>query len=217
VLKVPGIIKQTGFGYYDSQMTIGKFTVYANSADQQYTALWRTLEQINSLGLETIAWNDENPNGTTSSTLAHSKTLIGVLPTEKNGFIIVHSIPKYPAFVGNNVNQTISSSELVYGQHLLCMTTSLANLENIAAKLLIIHPDIYHATIGSWSPNLYRLGQKNFGNSSNTFENLAIVLGSVTSVRTIYKNNMINSSIFEDGLNNYLKSTILAETWGRPL
>lgn len=37
--------------------------------------------------------------------------------------------------------------------------------------------------------------------------------------KVIFKNgnNSKNSSIFEDGLNHYLKSPIIAETWGRPL
>jgi len=43
------------------------------------------------------------------------------------------------------------------------------------------------------------------------------VLGGVTSVRTIYKNNAINCSIFEDGINFYLQSKLVAQTWGRPL
>lgn len=90
------------------------------------------------------------------------------------------------------------------------MTVPIANLEAMAAKLLIIHPDIYFSSIANWSPNLYRLGQKNFGNSSNSFENYALVLGSVTSVKSIYKNNVLNCSIFEDGLNNYLKSKLQA-------
>lgn len=33
----------------------------------------------------------------------------------------------------------------------------------------------------------------------------------------IFKNGGINASIFEDGLNNWLESPLIAETWGRPL
>lgn len=128
--------------------------------------------------------------------MAHSKTVIGVLPTEKHGFIIVHSIPKYPAFIGTKVNMTINTSELIYGQHALCMTVPLTTLETMAISQLIIRPNVYHATVGSWSPSLYNLGQMNYGNSSNTFENHVMVLNLITSVKSIYKNNMVNSSIF---------------------
>lgn len=33
----------------------------------------------------------------------------------------------------------------------------------------------------------------------------------------IYKNGAVNASIFEDGLVNMLNSSLIAETWGRPL
>ena len=36
-------------------------------------------------------------------------------------------------------------------------------------------------------------------------------------MRSIYKNGFENCSIFEDGLTAYLKSNLVAETWGRPL
>jgi hypothetical protein len=101
VLKVPFKINKTGFGYYDSSMSTGKVRIYANPADEPFTALWRTLTQINTLGLQVLAWNDENPNGTTSSSLAHSKTVVGVSLTDNKGFVLDHSIPKYPAFIGS--------------------------------------------------------------------------------------------------------------------
>lgn len=44
------------------------------------------------------------------------------------GFAIIHSIPKYPAFIGNDVNATIGSNELVYGQHALCVSVSSTTL-----------------------------------------------------------------------------------------
>ena len=38
-------------------------------------------------------------------------------------------------------------------------------------------------------------------------------------MKFIFKNGnpKLNSSMFQDGLNNMLKSSLLAETWGRPL
>lgn len=36
-------------------------------------------------------------------------------------------------------------------------------------------------------------------------------------MRFIFKNGKINGSIFEDGINNMLNSSLVAETWGRPL
>ena len=36
-------------------------------------------------------------------------------------------------------------------------------------------------------------------------------------MKFIYKNGGMNGSIFEDGITNMLQSSLLAETWGRPL
>lgn len=218
VLKVPGDINKTGHGYYDSKMTTGRMLVYSNPADHQLTALWRTIDQINNAKMQLLAWNDEWPNGTVSSSAAHSKTLIAVLQSESHGIIIDHSIPKYPAILSDGrINSTIGTGQLIYGQHLLCMTTATGNIESMSQKWTILHPFIYHATIGTWSTYLYRLSQRTFGNSTNSLETFTMQIAGAVTVKTVFKNNLVNCSIFEDGLTGMLKSKIVAESWGRPL
>jgi hypothetical protein len=39
-----------------------------------------------------------------------------------HGFMIVHSMPMYPAFIDNKVNITIGDSQRIYGQHAFCFT-----------------------------------------------------------------------------------------------
>jgi len=43
-----------------------------------------------------LVWNDENPNGQTTFGGAHSKGLIAYDSKTDSGFIITHSVPKYP-------------------------------------------------------------------------------------------------------------------------
>jgi hypothetical protein len=38
-----------------------------------------------------------------------------------------------------------------------------------------------------------------------------------TQFKAIFKNGNINGSIFEDGVNNMLNSSLVSQTWGRPL
>ena len=45
-----------------------------------------------------MAWNDEHPNGSTTSSKAHSKGVIAYNASINQGFYFVHSLPKYPAF-----------------------------------------------------------------------------------------------------------------------
>ena len=109
VLKVPASINKTGYGYIDSRSADSKFTIYANPCDSEFTPLWRTLQQINGQPTQVLAWNDEWPNGNTSSTSAHSKAVIAVSKSFPNGFLLDHSIPKYPDFPNGKVNTTIAT------------------------------------------------------------------------------------------------------------
>lgn len=99
----------TGYAYFDSTMTTAKLVSYLEEPDTQGTPLWLTLNQINTLKMESIAWNDETPGGATSSSKAHSKSVYTYLPSTNLGFIYDHSIPKYPAFIGSQINITIPS------------------------------------------------------------------------------------------------------------
>lgn len=67
-----------------------------------------TLLQINSLKLENIAWNDQKPTGQTSTKSAHSKGLVAFSFDKKRGFLLSHSIPKYPAYSGDQILLTIA-------------------------------------------------------------------------------------------------------------
>lgn len=68
---VPG-----GYAYLDSTFAAPSFVIYQPEPDSPGSAMYNTLNQINTMGLQTSAWNDEMPNGTTSSTKAHSKGVL---------------------------------------------------------------------------------------------------------------------------------------------
>lgn len=50
---VPG-----GFSYFDSTYAAPSFVSYQQAADSPGTPLYNTLNQINTMGLQTSAWND---------------------------------------------------------------------------------------------------------------------------------------------------------------
>ena len=208
----------SGFAYYDSTYTAPSFVVHPENPDSVNTPMTRTLSQINTMGLQTVAWNDENPNGTTSSTKAHSKGVFAYNQVSEVGFFIDHSIPKFPSFIGSQVNTTIDSSERIYGQHVFCFSYDNNILGNLITKVLPIRPYIYTSNLNNPNSinNLMASGaiaQPDY-TSLFTYQNYTI---NGMQMKFIFKNGNINGSIFEDGLNNMLKSPILAETWGRPL
>lgn len=111
ILKVPPTIGNSGYGYYDSNTKTDQFAFINKTVDLEVSALTQTLGLINKDKLERVAWNDEKPNNQTSSSVAHSKGLIAYNKAAGRGFYIVHSIPKYPAFLDDhNINMTIGKS-----------------------------------------------------------------------------------------------------------
>lgn len=207
-----------GFGYIDSTYAAPSFVVHAEAADSANTPMTRTLSQINTMKLEAVAWNDEQPNGNTSSSKAHSKGVIAYYQKTSKGFFIVHSIPKFPAFTGWTVNTTIDSSETIYGQHVFCLSIDNVTVYDLITKILPIKPYIYAQNLNNANEinNLMTAGTIKQPDYTSTFTYRNYTVNS-TNMLFIFKNGGVNASIFEDGMNNLLKSPLLAETWGRPL
>lgn len=65
-----------GFAYFDSSYAAPSFVIHQNRADSESTPMTRTLSQINVLQMNSMAWNDQKPNGTISSVKAHSKGVL---------------------------------------------------------------------------------------------------------------------------------------------
>lgn len=208
----------SGYAYFDSTFTNSTFSIYKQNPDTLQAALGQTLQQINSLGLQTLGWNDEMPNGSTSSSKAHSKGVLAYNSAAMNGFFLCHSIPKYPAFNKLKVNISIDASEKIYAQHAFCLSTGSDVLADLITKILPTRPNLYANNLNNpnFINNLMASGQIKSPdyNSLFTYRNYTV---NQTSMKFIFKNGGLNASIFEDGLNNMLKSPILAETWGRPL
>lgn len=83
---------------------------------------------------------------------------------------------------------------------------TLKELDEIASYMLITMPFIYKSKISDTSStrNLYKLSLSLFIKNSTDFNKHEFRSPLSYNIKTIYKNNQINGSIFEDGLTNYL-------------
>ncbi len=133
----------TGYAYFDSRSAAPTLAVYTEEPDADGTPLSRTLEQIASLSMYSIAWNDQLPNGSTSSVKAHAKAIGAYDPKAESGFYIVHSVPEYPAFNGNLINKTINISQQRYGQHFMCISGDKQLMLKLIPKIIPIRPYIF--------------------------------------------------------------------------
>lgn len=138
----PGSVS-LGYFYYDSTFTNDQFLYSSQEPDSTGTALTRTITQLNNLGVKLLAWNDQTPSGSASSTKAHSKSLIGYDETTKQGVVIVHSMPEYPDIQNNIINLTISDSQSIYAQHFLCISSNSVSTVEVLTKSSIIRPNVY--------------------------------------------------------------------------
>lgn len=91
-------------------------------------------------------------------------------------------------------------------------------LYDLITKILPIKPYIYAQNLNNANEinNLMTAGTIKQPDYTSIFTYRNYTVNS-TNLLFIFKNGGVNASIFEDGLNNLLKSPLLAETWGRPL
>ena len=99
--------------------------------------------------MQTVAWNDEWPNGKTSSSKAHSKGIIAFDEIYEKGFYFGHSIPQYPDFINSTINTTIKESQSIYGQHVICISLDSAAIKDQLNRILPIKPYIYARNVNN--------------------------------------------------------------------
>lgn len=146
LLNAPGTVSE-GYLYFDSLSTQSRFKKFSQRPDATGHPINRTLSQINEMtNLDWVAWNDQNPNGSTTSVKAHSKNVLVFDKTTKDGIVIVHSMPKYPAFIQGKVDVEISDSQRVYGQHFFCFRAPGAVMNEIFTKASSTRLNIYEST-----------------------------------------------------------------------
>lgn len=137
----------SGYLYFDSLTQTSQFKKFSERPDSLDHPINRTLGQLNGQPhIKYIAWNDQNPNGSTTSVRAHSKNVLMFDERTKKGIVIVHSMPKYPPILEGIVNATIPDSQSIYGQHFCCYEVSGSAMTEIIDKSSAIRPYIYAST-----------------------------------------------------------------------
>ena len=83
-------------------------------------------------------YNDELPNGTTSSeTHAHAKGVVAFdAPLAATGFWILHSVPHYPPDPASSGGYSYPVTGVTYGQTMLCVSLPTQQADLVGRKLL---------------------------------------------------------------------------------
>ncbi|KAL4475091.1 hypothetical protein ABPG74_001787 [Tetrahymena malaccensis] len=134
----------TNYAYCDST-DCSNLAVQAQKLDDLSSSpLFNTLRQVQDITSDeyaTLFWNDEPPTFDVSTSYAHAKGFIGT--GKDNGFLVVHSTPKFPLIENGKIQLSIKSNQTIYGQHYFCISTQAFSLDQIAAAYNVDWPYVY--------------------------------------------------------------------------
>ena len=89
-------------------------------------------------------WNDQHKNGT-SSGRAHAKG--GLAYTDEGGYILDHSLPKFPLTDDNNqLKEGYALNLGTYAQHFYCIGIDKEEVENYAKMVAVARPFVLYAS-----------------------------------------------------------------------
>jgi deoxyribonuclease-2 len=164
-------------------------------------------------------YNDETPSGKTTSSGAHAK---GVIATDgENGFWLIHSIPKYPAFTAPFTWQSLySRASDIFGQSFLCISMDAKDLDAMAKQVILMQPQVFASnmpsTLASKYPNLATLVA---GKSKHRRKGESSIVDFKSSggrsFRSFAKNPSWGEDLYADLVQPDLKINMLVETWRR--
>lgn len=96
-----------------------------------------------------LFYNDQHPGGAWSATYGHSKGFFAY--DSVSAFWVQHSIPDFPMYIQNGYHYGHSQER--EGQHAICMSLSLDNLNTIAGVMRYSNGWVYNHSVGR-SPSL---------------------------------------------------------------
>lgn len=205
------------YGYMDANSPT-KLALGKDSLDTFLTgALGSTLNQIyknRSTGY--IMWNDETPDGRTTSSRGHTKGVMGF--TTDGGFLLRHSVPRFPAYRKDGYKGYPEFAHL-FGQTMICVSVKLDTLNVLASQYLINAPFVYDAlvptSIAAHFANISMMAQGMTAHARSS----AVAYQS-RGGQTFYdfaKSKGCQCELYSDVVAPEFKSDLRTLTWGRPL
>jgi len=165
------------------------------------------------------SWTDKEPvehwNDTNGVNYGHTKGLLAVQLSAKQGFYLQHSAPAFP------YNHSASPpywhfpwDQSVFAQHFYCISLALDQVE-IAAKLArFYYPYVYEAQIPSGSkgalPNMYALASFQYINGSG---NTPLTTLGGQKLTMIGKAGSEDGDLYEDYVAYTLQSGVRVQSW----
>ncbi|KAL4475090.1 hypothetical protein ABPG74_001786 [Tetrahymena malaccensis] len=187
--------------------------------DVNSSPLFKTLKQIQQVQSDqysTIFWNDQPPTQSASSTYAHAKGVMGI--GSEQGFLIVHSTPKFPEISNGNIVLGIQPNQQIYGQHYFCISTSTPELDRIASAYNVDYPFVYSgyvSKIHSQFPYFTRM-LKNIRDVEKDQDTINFKTSKGVSMIKFSKSGKWVVPFYDNVAAANLKTSLFVESWGSP-
>jgi deoxyribonuclease-2 len=177
-------------------------------------ALGHTLDQIYKGQEGYLMWNDETPDGKTSSTHAHAKGVMGY--TSTGGFLLRHSTPRFPPDRSEGYHG-LPQDEHIYGQTYLCTSVTLATLNQIAGQYLVTNLQLYGSHIPAYASSYRNITSLSQGNVAKGW-NQSVYFKSVggTTFYDMSKSKDCDCDLW-DKVALSMAQPLNVLSWGRPL
>jgi hypothetical protein len=135
--------------------------------------------------------------------------------TSTEGIYLTHSIPLFPSMTKHgSINTTVSYSETIYAQDLMCVSLSSHNLFNLLGVMALIQPVVYYKNIVLSNENVTKV-------INNVIPNLPPSVGISFNqghghFYYIAKSRYSNVHLWDNSVASFFQAGVKVESWGRP-
>jgi deoxyribonuclease-2 len=152
-----------------------------------------------------------------SNNLAHAK---GVMAFDGNtGFFLRHSTPRFPDKASLGPYAGFPSYARIYGQTFLCVSYSMANLNQIATQFLVNDANIYDSLVSPATASRYpAIGALAAGNRQKSYTSVKSILSlGGMNFTDFAKSKACNCELYTQLVAPEYRSNMAVLSWGRPL
>jgi len=205
------------YAYKDSSSTDETLKISPYSLNSSTNFAWATLHPLyekSSSDLAYVAYNDEFPSGTQSSSGGHAK---GVIASDgETGYWLIHSVPKYPDLTQSDFTWTAST---IYGQTFLCVSLPHKTLDTLAGQIIEMHPHVYSSnmpsSLESSSPNMASLSDGSRISTTVHDKMVSFKSSGGQAFTSFAKDPKWDDDLYADLVQPNLKISMYVETWRR--
>lgn len=182
-------------------------------------ALAYTTQQLWLPNTAYILYNDEPPTQNPELTPGHTKGYAAVA-ADSSGFLVIHSIPKFPTGPGNASHYTgMESNAWEYGQSILCLTLNSSTIAAILTQMQLNAPQVYDWSTPPQTPDATATAIQTLGsgiiNTSASCITTTYETQAGTQFQYFSKSKEWNNDLYAACIAPYYQQSFYVESWIR--